>query len=363
MKARRALLIGPYPPPIGGDTVLTRNVSRSPYWRERGIEIERVDTSPGGRIRVPDEKITASDLARGARIFLEFASRAPRCGAVMLWANSRFLVTEGLAIIVWSRLWGKPVFVKMFGSYLAARIRGIPRPWRGFAIRVLRMADCVFAETRALGRELVGEGWLAEDRVVVLPNFLAGGSSSPPRAPKPFSGKCVFFGHIKREKGIFDIIEALGDETGASCDFYGPLLERDREAFLAAIAARENLSYRGTVEPGLVSLVAAGYDALLLPTYHESEGYPAVILEAYAAGIPVIATEWLALPEIVEDGTRGILVPVRSPAKIRKAVRRLAADDRLYAAMCANALAFAVNFSEQAIIGGILAPRVARAFR
>ena len=168
----------------------------------------------------------------------------------------------------------------------------------------------------------------------------------------------MFFGHIKREKGVFDIVEALGDKANSSCDFYGPVLERDREEFLAAIAARENLSYRGTVEPGLVSLVAAGYDALLLPTYHESEGYPAVILEAYAAGIPVIATDWLALPEIVEDGVRGILVPVRSPAKIRMAVRRLAADDSLYASMCASALAFAANFSEQAVIGGILVPRV-----
>jgi glycosyltransferase involved in cell wall biosynthesis len=281
----------------------------------------------------------------------------------MLWANSRFLVTEGLAVIAWSRLWGKPVFVKMFGSYLAARIRGIPRPWRGIVVHMLGKTDCLLSETRGLARELVGEGWFDEDRVVVLPNFLAGGSSAIPRAPKPFSGKCVFFGHIKREKGIFDIVEALGDEANASCDFYGPLLDRDREAFLAAVAERENLTYRGTVEPGLVPLVAAGYDVLLLPTYHESEGYPAVILEAYAAGIPVIATEWLALPEIVEDGAHGILVPVRSPAKIRKAVRRLAADDRLYASMCANALAFSVNFSEQAVIGGILVPRVARVLR
>jgi glycosyltransferase involved in cell wall biosynthesis len=65
----------------------------------------------------------------------------------------------------------------------------------------------------------------------------------------------------------------------------------------------------------------------------------------------------------VEDGVHGILVPVRSPARIRKAVRRLAADDRLYASMCANALAFAEKFSEQAIVGGILVPRVARALR
>jgi glycosyltransferase involved in cell wall biosynthesis len=363
MKARRALLIGPFPPPIGGDTVLTRNVSRSAHWREHGIEIECIDTSPGNRIRVPDETLTASDLLRGLRVFVEFSAKMPRCRAVMLWANSRFLVTEGLAVIAWSRLWGRPVFVKVFGSYMGKRIGGIPRPWRGLAVRVLGKAECVFAETQALAEELVGESGMRKERVVVLPNFLARGPAAHLRAPNPFTGRCVFFGHIKREKGVFDIVEALGGEAGASCDFYGPVLDRDRDAFLAAVAAHENLSYRGSVEPGHVSLVAAGYDVLLLPTYHQSEGYPAVILEAYAAGIPVVATDWLSLPEIVEDGVRGILVPVRSPAKIRKAVRRLAADDRLYASMCANALAFAEKFSEQAIVGGILVPRVARALR
>ena len=343
--------------------MLTLNVSRSPHWRERGIEIVCVDTSPGDRVRLPDEKLTAADLLRGARVFFEFIVRMPRCGAVMLWANSRFLVTEGLAIIVWSRLWGKPVFVKMFGAYLAARMRGIPRPWREFVVLMLGKTACVFAETRALARDLVGEGSLEEERVLVLPNFLAGGSSVPPRAPKPCSGKCVFFGQIKREKGVFDIVEAIGGEPSASCDFYGPVLDRDREAFLAAVAGRDNLSYRGSVEPGLVSLVAAGYDVLLLPTYHEAEGYPAVILEAYAAGIPVVATDWLSLPEIVKDGETGILVPVRSPVKIRKAVRRLATDERLYTSMCANARGFVESFSERAVIGDVLVPRVERAMR
>jgi glycosyltransferase involved in cell wall biosynthesis len=363
MKAKRALLIGPFPPPIGGDTVLTLNVSRSGYWLEDGIALECIDTSAGDRVRVPDERLTPGDMLRGVRVFLEFVVKLPRCDAVLLWANNRFLVTAGLPVIAWSSLWRKPVFVKVFGAYLAGRIRRIPPPWRGLALHLLRRTACVFPETRFLARELVDEGWLPAERVLALPNFLTAESFGHARAPKPFSGRCVFFGQIKREKGVFDIIGALGGEANAICDFYGPVLDRDREAFLEAISGYRNLSYGGSVEPGLVSSVAAGYDVLLLPTYHESEGYPAVILEAYAAGIPVIATDWLSLPEIVENGTLGILVPIKSPGKIREALDRLAADPRLYESMCGNARVFAETYSERAVLNGILIPRVARALR
>jgi colanic acid/amylovoran biosynthesis glycosyltransferase len=88
-----------------------------------------------------------------------------------------------------------------------------------------------------------------------------------------------------------------------------------------------------------------------------------VILEAFAAGIPVIATNWLGLPEIVENGVRGILVPVRSPGKIREAVETLLADARLYESMCVNARAFVNAFSEREVLNGILIPLVARALR
>jgi glycosyltransferase involved in cell wall biosynthesis len=251
----------------------------------------------------------------------------------------------------------------VFGAYLARRIRRIPPPWRRIALHLLGRTACVLPETRFLARELVDEGWLPAERVLVLPNFLSDRSFGHARAPKPFSGKCVFFGQIKREKGVFDIIEALGGREDAICDFYGPVLGRDREAFLDAISKYGNLSYGGSIEPGLVSRAAADYDVLLLPTYHESEGYPAVILEAYAAGIPVIATDWLSLPEIVEDGVRGILVPIKSPGKIREALGRLAADELLYRSMCGNALAFAETYSERAVLNGILIPRVSRSFR
>lgn len=358
MNTKRVLLVGPFPPPVGGDTVLTLNLAKSECWKRHGIEIECVDTSPGDRVRVPDERLVLKDVMRGGRIFREFASSLPRCRAVLLWANGRFILTEGLAIVAHARLSGKPVFVKAFGGFLGQRIRTAPRARRVLATAVLRKATFILPETRALVRELVEEAGFSRERVRFLPNFLPESSFVPNLAPKRFTGACVFFGQIKREKGVFDIIEAIGGAPRVRCDFYGPLLDRDRDDFLGALSRHSNLAYRGLAEPGTVSRIASTYDVLLLPTYHLSEGYPGVILEAFAGGIPVIATRWLSLAEIVEDGARGFLVEVRSPDRIREALGKLAASPESYESMRRNAFAYVKSFSERFVVEETLVPLV-----
>jgi len=356
----RALLIGPFPPPVGGDTVLTANLSRSRFWSEGGIVLDCVDTSAGDRVRLPDEPLGPGDLLRGARIVARVASKLRRSDVVLLWGNNRFVVTAGLGIMLCCRVARRPLFVKVFGGYLAERLARLSSPWRRSAVALLRGVECVFAETKALERELVDRAGLPAGRVALLPNYIPSGAAaaSPGRR---FSGKCVFFGQMKREKGIFEIVEAIGAREDCSCDFYGPFAERDRRAFLETISGRANLRYRGVVEPGGVIRAAREYDALLLPTFHPSEGYPAVILEAYAAGLPVVATRWRSIPEIVIDGETGLLVSVHSPSEMLGALDALRADPGRYETMCRKASEFVRSFSEDEVVGRTLVPRVAAA--
>jgi glycosyltransferase involved in cell wall biosynthesis len=291
------------------------------------------------------------------------AARLGRSDVVLLWGNNRFVVTAGLGIMLCCRLARRPILVKVFGGYLAERIGRLPHPWRRSAVALLGGAECVLAETRALARALVVEAGLPADRVVFLPNFIPSVAAAEARHGRRFSGKCVFFGQMKREKGIFDIVEALGGRDDCSCDFFGPFVERDRPAFLDAIRERSNLRYRGVAEPGTVSRAAGEYDVLLLPTYHPSEGYPAVVLEAYAAGIPVISTRWRSIPEIVIDGETGLLVSARAPSEILGALDALRSDPERYEAMARKASAFVRSFSEDEVVGRLLVPRVLAAAR
>jgi glycosyltransferase involved in cell wall biosynthesis len=80
----------------------------------------------------------------------------------------------------------------------------------------------------------------------------------------------------------------------------------DRKALEAL--APEGVEFRGTVSPEDVTTLLKGARALLFPT-RGNEGAGRSVIEAYAAGVPVIATSLGALPEMVEHGTSGLLVP------------------------------------------------------
>jgi len=63
------------------------------------------------------------------------------------------------------------------------------------------------------------------------------------------------------------------------------------------------------------------YDVLILPTFYQGEGYPGVIIEAYSLGLPVITTNWKAIPEIVENRKTGLLIEPRSTAALVDAMK------------------------------------------
>jgi glycosyltransferase involved in cell wall biosynthesis len=77
-------------------------------------------------------------------------------------------------------------------------------------------------------------------------------------------------------------------------------------------------------------------DVLALPSH--SEGSPLVLLEAMAAGVPVVATRVGGVPEMVVDGTSGLLVEARDPRAFAVALTRVLSDAQLMQALSANAL-------------------------
>jgi len=90
------------------------------------------------------------------------------------------------------------------------------------------------------------------------------------------------------------------------------------------------LAYRGVLDNAEVGERLWEYDALVLPTRWPGEGYPAVILEAFAHGLPVITTRWQSIPDIVDDGC-GILVEPEDASQFASMLNRLHRNPELYA--------------------------------
>jgi glycosyltransferase involved in cell wall biosynthesis len=90
--------------------------------------------------------------------------------------------------------------------------------------------------------------------------------------------------------------------------------------------AVEFLGHRSDV----AEVLAAG-DVFVLPSH--TEALPTVIIEAMAAGLPVVATDVGGTGELVATGSSGVLVPPRSPDRLAEAIDRLLRSPRQTAAM------------------------------
>ncbi|EQD38607.1 glycosyl transferase group 1 [mine drainage metagenome] len=85
--------------------------------------------------------------------------------------------------------------------------------------------------------------------------------------------------------------------------------------------------WTGGVPPDALRREYASADLFVLPSHMEPFGI--VLLEAMAAGLPVVATSVGGIPEVVHSGLTGLLVPPRDPAALARALDTLVADPQL----------------------------------
>lgn len=143
-----------------------------------------------------------------------------------------------------------------------------------------------------------------------LPNFkyLDGTELPESRYYGPGYRFCTF-SRVQELKGIgdaMDIVEKLCS-GGLDCclDVYGPIDPSYKEEFETALSRCVHVEYKGCVAPEKSVQAIASYDALLFPTKWKPEGIPGTIIDALAAGVPVIAAKWQYYDEMLEDGVTG----------------------------------------------------------
>lgn len=160
---------------------------------------------------------------------------------------------------------------------------------------------------------------------------------APPRR-RPDVPTFVCVASLREHKGHGVLLDACGILRTRGVRFRVALVGGgELRRALARRIAREGLSgaveLRGALPHEAIPGVLAGATAMVLPSVRarngQMEGIPVALMEAMAAGVPVIATRLSGIPELVEDGANGLLVEERDAAALADAMARLASDASL----------------------------------
>lgn len=270
-----------------------------------------------------------------------------RADVVSYHASNRGMFTVGPLIVALCRLVGKPVVIRPFGGGFGDFYLEQGRLNRAIIRRLILSASAVLLQTRRSVAQLerYSSGKLVWFSTYIKPPARAAGASTDGMPSRARCRRFVFLGHLWKTKGIETILEAAAQLPGdCSIDVFGPADEYTGGEIDARGKGR--VRYRGFLSHDEVDARLWDYDCLVLPTFHASEGYPGVIAEAFAHGLPVIATRWLAIPEIVDESC-GILIEPQDTHGLIRAVTALHGDPAFWRRLKAGALVRAGMFDHE----------------
>lgn len=224
----------------------------------------------------------------------------------------------------------------------------------------LKKLDAIYVEIPAMLRELEERGFR---NGVLLNKFrrMTPAEADGLRMNHTAPYRLCYFSRVMKEKGIEECVEAVkiaNRKAGFekyTLDIYGYINDLYKDTFDGMLKEFPTyISYKGIVDYQNSTHILSEYFAMLFPTYYTSEGYPNTVVDAYAAGLPVIATRWNYNSDIIRDGEDGIMIDIGSAEQIVDAVEYLSDNPQIYAKMRANCLARCKEFLPENAISKVL---------
>lgn len=340
---RIALPTGIFPPDIGGPASYVPGIAAALARRGHAVEVITLADDPdaGGDYPFPVNRIRRgmSRIPRMIRTVDAVAASALK--ADIIYANGLFI--EAAVAAAWTR---KPLLMKIVGDWAWERAhnRGAggssveefqsrPQPLRWEAVKRLRLAvtrraDRIITPSRYL-LEIVAAWGVSISKIAVVYNALETPPEAEPASLPPFAGRTLItVGRLISLKGVDALLELIRDRRDLRLLVVGDGPERSNwESLAKDLDVAERAIFTGSVTRGQVTAYLKAADAYVLNSLHE--GLPHILLEAFAAGLPVIATASGGTKEVVEDGVNGLLIPPRRKDLLAAAVDRILSDPGL----------------------------------
>ncbi len=288
----------------------------------------RLDFTQRGRFSLATALNAAENIWRFTRTLI-----AVRPDLVYLGSSRGVSLLKHGAMAVIARFLAKPVVIEFHFSYTKFPTNGLPSLLVGWMLR-----SCA-------GMIVLSSDWLQiasrfpAQQVRFIPNGIDIRPYTALTRPRPDESgpvRLFYLGHLGREKGIYDLLQALHQlrsrvKQRYEIDLYGEGFQPGDVEDIQARANSLGLSNQVRIHPpvyGEAKLDAfAQADIFLLPSHNE--GMPISIIEAMAAGLPVVATSVGGIVDQVLDGQTGFRVQPEDPDGLCSALEKLVCDREL----------------------------------
>jgi glycosyltransferase involved in cell wall biosynthesis len=245
-------------------------------------------------------------------VIKDFFTKAKNSKNIIMLPAQKGVIVFSKLLLISRKLFGNKIFYDVIGGWLPDKIKGNKK-----LSNDLRKFDGIWVETNIMNRNLKEQGF---SNTYVVRNFkrLTPIDINKIHNPSTLGLKICIFSRLMKEKGIMDAVKAVTDINSSKTnsiklDIYGPVDPSFTEQFeLLKEHFSDGIQYKGIVKPEKSVEVLRNYDALLFPTRYATEGLPGTIIDAYAAGIPVISSKWNSFSDIVNEGKTGIGYPIGS---------------------------------------------------
>lgn len=279
-------------------------------------------------------------LRLGAGGMRKVAVRSLRHQADVVHVHMSFkgsVLRKGLALRI-AQAAGVPTVLHAHSHGFTRWYTSLPS-YQQIAVRTLLRAD----RWLVLGERWAGEYpqhlGIAPERITVLHNPTVP-APDPKGATWEWPGsstserpvRFAFLGRLGERKGCYDLVKALA------------LLDSDVRAHLQVVMAGDGdvdgvrraaqnagvesaLEFPGWIDQNTRAALLSSADVLLLPSHQE--GLPMAVLEGMAAGLAVLTTPVGGIPDVIDDGSNGVLVEPGHPEQLAAALERLTTDPPL----------------------------------
>lgn len=220
-----------------------------------------------------------------------------------------------------------------------------------YDLKYYRRCDHLIGNTRDIVAYLVRSGW-PEHRAHYLPNFVPEMSAAPiaraSLATPEGAPLALALGRLHPNKGFDVLIDALAHAPGVHLWLAGEGPARaELDTRARRLAVGDRVRFLGWRDDTAALLATA--DMLVCPSRHEPLGN--VVIEAWAAGVPVVAASSAGPAALIRDGVNGVLVPVEDAQALARAMMRLAENRTLRGDLAAAGRSlYAAEFCESVVV-------------